>query len=277
MLQGDAGFADRLEPEARVLIETPVQQISELLGDRRRQRLPVGLAGQDAGDGVGNRFRREGLFARQYLVQHAAEGPDVGAAVDPAAPGLLGRHVRRRAQNHSRARRREAQRRRMGTSRTVGVIGEGLGQPEVQDLDLTFRGDLDVGGLEVAVDDAFVVRRLQRLGDLDRDPHRLLHLHGTTQVRPGNQLQHQKVQTFGLFEPVNRGDVGMVERGQHPRFPLEAGQPLGIAGEGLGQHLDRHLASELGVGGAEHFAHAARPQFVQDAVVSQGLGHRRRS
>ena len=44
-----------------------------------------------------------------------------------------------------------------------------LGEAEVEDLDLAVRGDLDVGGLEVAVDDALLVGLLERLGDLLRD------------------------------------------------------------------------------------------------------------
>ena len=45
----------------------------------------------------------------------------------------------------------------------------GLGEAEVEDLDLAVRRQLDVGGLEVAVDDALLVGALERLGDLLRD------------------------------------------------------------------------------------------------------------
>ena len=34
-------------------------------------------------------------------------------------------------------------------------------------------GDEDVGGLDIAVDDAFGVRRIQRIGDVDRDGKQL--------------------------------------------------------------------------------------------------------
>ncbi len=259
-LQDNPGFSDGLEAESRILIETAAEQLVELLGDRGRQGLPVRLAGEDAGDGVGNRFRREGLFARQYLVQNATEGPDIGAAVDPAGAGLLGRHVRRRAQNHSRARRGEAQRRRMCSSGAVGVIGEGLGQPEIQDLDLAFRGDLDVGGLEVAVDDALLVGGFERLGDLPGQVQGLVEPDRTAERLAGRQLQHQERHPFGLLEPVDRGDIGMVQRRQQAGFPLEAGQPLRIPRERFGQDLDRHLAAEARVHRAVHFPHAAGAQ-----------------
>ena len=50
---------------------------------------------------------------------------------------------------------------------------ERLGEAEVEHLHLAFGRDLDVGGLEIAVDDALVVRRFERLGNLPRDAERL--------------------------------------------------------------------------------------------------------
>ena len=41
-----------------------------------------------------------------------------------------------------------------------------LGKPEVQNLRLPTLRDEDVGGLDVAMDDAFGVRRLEGIGDL---------------------------------------------------------------------------------------------------------------
>ena len=48
-----------------------------------------------------------------------------------------------------------------------------LGQAEVEDLDLALGRDLDVRGLQVPVDDALLVRHLERLGDLRRDAQRV--------------------------------------------------------------------------------------------------------
>jgi hypothetical protein len=57
---------------------------------------------------------------------------------------------------------------------TAGGVGhlsfEGLGQAEIEDLDLAVGCQLDVGGLEVAVDDALLVGFFEGLGDLFRDP-----------------------------------------------------------------------------------------------------------
>ena len=57
--------------------------------------------------------------------------------------------------------------------RRRAIAADGLREAEVQDLDDAVRRDLDVRGLQVAVDDPFVVRGLERLGDLPRDRQRL--------------------------------------------------------------------------------------------------------
>ena len=40
-----------------------------------------------------------------------------------------------------------------------------------------------------------------------------------------------------FFEAENRTDVGMVQRGEHARLPLEAGDAL-VVGQGVWQNLD---------------------------------------
>ena len=52
--------------------------------------------------------------------------------------------------------------------RHVGVGVHQLGQAEVEQLRGPGAGDHDVGGLEIAVEDAARVGRLQRAGNLDR-------------------------------------------------------------------------------------------------------------
>jgi len=61
----------------------------------------------------------------------------------------------------------------------------------------------------------------------------------------------------------------MVERCQKPRFALEPRQPPRIGGEIFGKRLDRDLATELGVTGSPHFAHAAFAELGRDLVVGE--------
>ena len=59
----------------------------------------------------------------------------------------------------------------------------------------------------------------------------------------------------------------MIERGQHLGFALESRQPLSIAGDRVGENLDRHGALQIGVRGAVDLAHATdadlRRHFVR--------------
>ena len=85
---------------------------------------------------------------------------------------------------------------------------------------------LDVSGLDVSVDDSFLVRRFQRFGNLDTDRKSLF---GAQSMRgnlfgerhAGHQFHDQQINAFGLFQIMDSRDVGVVERCQHLRFVLE--------------------------------------------------------
>ena len=47
------------------------------------------------------------------------------------------------------------------------AVGRDLSQTEVEDLGVAALGDENVGGFNVAVDDAFAMRGIQAIGDLD--------------------------------------------------------------------------------------------------------------
>jgi hypothetical protein len=81
--------------------------------------------------------------------------------------------------------------------------------------------------------------------------------------RPLHQLHDQRA----ILDAVDRGDVGMIERGQHLRLAREARHPRRVAGEIFGDQLDRDFASELAVGGAIHLAHGALTELGRDAIV----------
>ena len=56
-----------------------------------------------------------------------------------------------------------------------------------------------------------------------------------------------RFRTTDFFEPVDVRDIGMVERGQHLRFALEARQPLRVVGEQIRHHFERDIAIQLGI------------------------------
>src|SRR4030095_13869979 len=102
---------------------------------------------------------------------------------------------------------------------------EGLGEPEVEHLDVAVRRQLDVRGLQVAMDDPLLVRRFERLGDLTRDRERLLDWQGTLgdailERGPLDQLEHQRLGRGRILDAVDRSDVRMIERGEELRLAL---------------------------------------------------------
>ena len=112
------------------------------------------------------------------------------------------------------------------------------------------------------------------LADLPADAHRLVERNRSLgdairQRRSLDELQDERGFPIGVFQPVNGGDVGMVQRGEELRFALEAGQPIGIAGEEVGQDLERDVAPEPRVAGAKHLAHAPGAELADDLVRAQ--------
>lgn len=84
---------------------------------------------------------------------------------------------------------------------------------------------------------------------------------------PSDQLQDQRLYSIRFFEPVDRRNVRMIERGKDVRFPLEARKPVRIEQEGIGQDFDGDIAFQLHVPRAIHFSHSpgadARENFVR--------------
>ena len=72
-----------------------------------------------------------------------------------------------------------------------------------------------------------------------------------------------------MFEAVDRGDVGMIQRRQHFRFALKTGEPFGIVRERFRQNFDGYVAPELGVVRLIHFAHSARADGAEDFVRAE--------
>ena len=56
---------------------------------------------------------------------------------------------------------------------------------------------------------------------------------------------------------MNGRNVGVVERGEHLRLPLEPSEAIRIIGKRLRQDFEGHITVEIGVSGPIHLAHAA--------------------
>ena len=124
------------------------------------------------------------------------------------------------------------------------------------------------------MDDALVVGLLERLGDLPGDLERLVERDGAPreallEVLALDQLEGEEGLAVGFLEPVDGGDVRVVERGEQMRLALEAPQAVGVLGHLRRQDLDRDVAVEVRVGRAVDLAHPAGAERRGDPVVRQ--------
>ena len=95
-----------------------------------------------------------------------------------------------------------------------------------------------------------------------------------------HQLHHQRQHAVLLLEAEERGDVGMVERGEDARLALEPRHALRVGDERLGQRLQSDVAAQVRIMRPVDLTHAAGAQRAADLVgtdAAAGLqGHRER-
>ena len=100
--------------------------------------------------------------ARDHLVQHHSQRPDVGTPIGLLTQRLFGRHVGGSSQDRGR----------ISELRAIGK----LCQTKVHDLGLTLRGDHHVGTFDVAVDNAAFMSGLEALCGLGGDVKHLVEI-----------------------------------------------------------------------------------------------------
>ena len=163
--------------------------------------------------------RAEGQLAREHLEEEHAERVEIALRTGLLAARLLRRHVLGRAED--------------GPLRREARVHREVGETEVQDLHevlaATFGGQKDVVALEIAVDDAEVVRASQRCAHLLEDVDAPRQLRGASRElrreRRPDEVLHDEVELalLGLADVVDVDDVGVVDAvggarlAQHPR------------------------------------------------------------
>ena len=171
-------FADVSQPPQRISFQAARQQLPDV---RRRigwQLAPVDLPAQCGSKTVGDRFTAKDLLPGEHLEHDNAERPDVRPLVGRFAARLLRAHVGGRAEDQACLRCRMRHRRRLrefgrGEPRCCDRLR--LRETEVEHLHPPMRRDADVAGLQVTMDDAALVRFLERFRDLFRDRDRVVH------------------------------------------------------------------------------------------------------
>ncbi len=209
-----------------------------------------------------------GFLPVRELVEHDAGGKDVGAPVDLLSLDLLRRHVGRRADDGADLGR-------------LGLVALGLvhaRHAEIGELGVALGVDHDVGRLDVAMDDARLVRefeRIQQLGHQAENRAEVVPLVGVEVVLELLALDvlHHDVREIALgSEVVHLHDVAVVEPRDGAHFTLEAhgnharGFLIELAGE---DGLDRHPAAQVRVEAVVHQTHRPLAENALDLVTAE--------
>src|ERR1700728_2389481 len=152
------------------------------------------------------------------------------------------------------------------------MYGSQLRQAKIQNFRLAALDQKNIRGLDVAVDDALRVRRIQTVCDLNAGFEELRYFDGlpfdaVLQSFPFQQFHGDKRPAFEFSNVVDGTDVRMIERGCSARFAAESFDRLGIVGNIVRKEFQCNVAAQARVFRFIDNAHSPAAQFFQDAVV----------
>ncbi len=150
----------------------------------------------------------------------------------------------------------------------------GLRQSEVHDDDAAGRVAHDVAGFQVAMDDAFGVRRLQSRTRLRDDVNRFFRGElsflgkNRAQVLTFDELHGDELHAFGFAEVVDADDVPVRDLSRQDQFLFEARQNCRIAREVWPYDLQAQCTVDFQIVRLVDRAHAAHAQQFLDLVAA---------
>ena len=126
------------------------------------------------------------------------------------------------------------------------------------------------------MNDALGVRRIQCIGNLDRQVQQQIHLYGLAmdallERLPLKQFHGDEVPAIGLADFVDRANVRMVQSRCCPGFSLKPLKSGRIFLQLPRQEFQGDVPSQIDVFRLIHHAHAAAAKLLQDTVVRNRL------
>ncbi len=114
------------------------------------------------------------------------------------------------------------------------------------------------------MDDAFFMRGFERVGDLTDDVEGFFErdrtfFYALSERLPLDQFHDEVVRT----DVEQRADIGMIQRGDGSGFAFES------FAEPFRRRLDRYVATDPGVMGAIHLAHATLADRCNDFIMPE--------
>ena len=210
---------------------------------------------------------RERPAAGEQFVEHDAEREHVAASIGRRTRDLLRAAVVRRAEKLT----------------SDGRVGRSpvAHEPEVEQVHGAGLRHHDVVRLDVTVNEAVVVRVLQRVRDRGDELRGLAGptlaaaepevglVHSFVQRAPLEVLHGEVVAAAPLADLVDRHDAGVLQAGGRRRLAPEAGDGGRRDGEVLVQQLERDLPAQRDLFCEVDRAHAAAAELAQDPVVAE--------
>jgi hypothetical protein len=93
---------------------------------------------------------------------------------------------------------------------------------------------------------------------------------------PFGQLHHQRTRSTGIFESVDRSNVGVIERGENFGFALESRHAVSIPRKRFWQDLNGYIAAKFRITGTVNLTHPARTNSGENFVRAQTAAGERR-
>ncbi len=209
-----------------------------------------------------------------HFVKHDAEREQVRTTVQFLAQDLLGRHVGDGSQGGAGTGEMLWRGKRGAGVRHSRCRGGGiqLSQPEIENLGMAALGHKNVCWLDIAMDDAFGVRRVESVGNFDGNLKNAFQLYRTALdgVFEGHAIEEfHGDECFALLltDVVDGADIRVIQCGGGLRFALETRQSLGILGNFVRQKFQSDEAMEARVFRFVDDSHSAAAQFFHNAVV----------
>ncbi len=220
-----------------------------------------------------DRFAIKRQPARQKLIQNDTETKYVGSVIYSFPACLFGRHISRRSHHAARPCLEVcAGFRRFGSPAIRRQLFDYLCQPEIKHFDVTVGTNHYIFRLNITMNNSGGVSGLESGGDLNNDFQRVGNLdsaraHCFPQGLALDKLRREKMNALIIAEFKNSQNIRMIQSGSGVCLAFKAQQSFGISGNFFGQNFKRNPAAQTAVFRQIDFAHSARANLLNDAVM----------